>query len=71
MGMKISKLTGKSISPSTMSDSEQPAGPNRVDDGAIKGSEGANSIGVFAASGDASEGGGGVVMMSQRKKEKQ
>ena len=71
MGMKISKLTGKSISPSTMSDSEQPAGPNRVDEGSINGCEGANSIGVFAASGDASEAGGGMVMISQRMKEKQ
>ena len=31
-----------------------------MDDGAIRGSESANGIGVLAASGDASEGGGGV-----------
>ena len=50
----------KEASPSTIPDSELPAGPNGVDDGAIRGSESANGIGVLAASGDASEGGGGV-----------
>ena len=56
MGMKISKLIGKSRSPSAISDSEllTPAGPNRVADGAIRGSESANGDGVLAASGDAS-----------------
>ena len=31
-----------------------------MDDGAIRGSESANGVGVLAASGNASEGGGGV-----------
>ena len=52
--------TDREASPSTIFDSELPTGPNGVDDGAIRGSESANGVGVLVTSGDASEGGGGV-----------
>ena len=57
----MGKLTGKPHLQLAISDSELPTGPNRVDDGAIRGSESANGVGVLVTSGDASEGGGGVV----------
>ena len=52
------KQTEREESPSATSESVLP-GPNRVDDGVVRGSDSANSFGVLTNSGDGGEGGEG------------